>query len=181
MYGMVNQGIQTFIVEKFGQDDWRDICSKADLSHDTFETMLTYPDDVTYRLVDVISKKYGMTSGEVLKVFGDYWVDYSASTRLGTVLRFGGRDVVQRLESLNEMHERIQSTMPHLRPPSFEFEEGDGGEHKLHYASEREGLEDMVIGLVEGLGRDSGQRVQITKDPAPMYPCYRATFTVRID
>ena len=89
------------------------------MSEDNFEGMLTYPDDVTYKLVGVISEKYDMTAAEVLKAFGDYWVDYSASSTIGQLLRFGGKDLADRLDSLNEMHERIKMSMPHLKPPSF--------------------------------------------------------------
>lgn len=180
MYGLVNHGVQTFIVENFGEEDWRDICAKAGLSDDNFEGMLTYPDDVTYKLVGVISEKYDMTAAEVLRAFGDYWVDYSASSTIGQLLRFGGKGLADRLDTLNEMHERIKMSMPHLKPPSFEFEEGENGEHKLHYASDREGLEHMVVGLVEGLGRESGQTVEISQDPEPAFEGFRASFTIRV-
>ncbi|MEL6102595.1 MAG: heme NO-binding domain-containing protein, partial [Pseudomonadota bacterium] len=91
-----------------------------------------------------------------------------------------GKGLSERLATLNDLHDRIKMSMPHLQPPSFEFEEGEGNEHKLHYASERKGLESMVIGLVEGLGRETGESVEITQDPEPMYDDFRATFTVSI-
>ncbi len=180
MYGLVNHGVQTFIVENFGEGDWREICAEAGLAEEHFEGMLTYPDEVTYKLVGIISKRYDMEPAAVLRTFGDYWVDYSASTSVGQLLRFGGQSLTDRLETLNEMHERIKMSMPHLKPPSFEFEEGENGEHKLYYASDRDGLEPMVIGLVEGLGRETGQTVEISQDPAPAEEGFRATFTVRI-
>ncbi len=178
MYGMVNQGVQSFITENFGEDDWKDICTKAGLKDENFEGMLTYPDDVTYNLVGVICKKYDMAAEDVLKTFGDYWVDYSGKTRIGQLLRFGGQDVIERLENLNDMHERIKMSMPHLKPPGFEFEQGEGNVHKLHYASDREGLEPMVIGLVQGLGRECDQNLTITQDPEPQHEEFRATFTI---
>lgn len=180
MYGMVNHGIQTFVIENFGEADWRDICARADLKDETFEGMLTYPDDVTYKLVGVLCEKYNLTAEQVLKTFGDYWVDYSATTSVGKLMRFSGQGLAERLDTLNEMHDRIKMSMPHLKPPSFEFEEGEGNEHKLHYASDREGLESMVIGLVEGLGRETGEEVEITMDAKPMYEEFRATFTIKI-
>lgn len=180
MYGLVNQGIHAFIVEHFGHEDWEDICRETGLEFQEFESMLTYPDDVTYRLIDCISKKYKMSAAEVLKTFGDYWVDFSSSSKLGQLMRFGGTSLVERLETLNEMHARIKTTMPHLKPPEFEFEVGENGTHKLHYASDREGLEPMVIGLVEGLGRETGESLKITQDPKPAYAEYRASFTITL-
>ena len=180
MYGMVNHGIQTFVMKNFGEADWNDICAKVGLKDRNFEGMMTYPDEVTYKLVGVLSEKYDLTPEQVLKTFGDYWVDYSGASTIGQLLRFGGLSLIERLDTLNEMHDRIKMSMPHLKPPTFEFEEGDGTEHKLHYASEREGLESMVIGLIEGLGRETGEKVEVTQDPEPMYEEFRATFTVKI-
>ncbi|MEM6388039.1 MAG: heme NO-binding domain-containing protein [Pseudomonadota bacterium] len=148
MYGMVNHGIQTFVTENYGEADWRDICARAGLKQESFEGMLTYPDEVTYKLVGALSEKYDLTAEAVLQIFGDYWVDYSAKTSIGKLMRFSGKGLSERLATLNDLHDRIKMSMPHLQPPSFEFEEGEGNEHKLHYASERDGLESMVIGLV---------------------------------
>lgn len=179
MYGMVNHGIQSLIVEKFGDADWQDISAKAGLKDEKFEGMLTYPDEITYKLVGIISEKYDLSPEAVLKIFGDYWVDYSSTTNIGQLMRFGGQSLAERLSSLDEMHDRVKMSMPHLKPPSFEFEEGEGNEHKLHYASDREGLEHMVIGLIEGLARETGEKVDVTQDPEPMYEEFRATFTLR--
>ncbi len=180
MYGLVNQGVQTFITKNFGAADWDDVCARAGLSERAFEGMLTYPDDITYKLVGAISEKYDLPPAEVLHQFGDFWVDFSRSTEIGMLLRFGGETVEDRLDSLNEMHSRIKMSMPHLSPPSFEFEGGSNGIHKLHYASDRDGLEHMVIGLVEGLGRELGQPLSITQDAEPAYEGLRASFTITL-
>ncbi|MEM6825101.1 MAG: heme NO-binding domain-containing protein [Pseudomonadota bacterium] len=181
MYGMVNQGVQTFITNNYGEDDWLDICHRAGLSDRHFEGVLMYPDDVTYKLVGAISDKYDLSAEKVLQVFGDFWVDFSKATEIGALLRFGGESLLERLDTLNEMHARIKMSMPHLNPPSFEFEEAEDGSYKLHYASDREGLEPMVIGLVEGLGRETGQPVSITQDPVPAHEGFRATFTLQLE
>ena len=160
MYGMVNYGIQTFVTENYGEADWRDICARAGLKQESFEGMLTYPDEVTYKLVGALSEIYDLTAEAVLKIIGDYWVDYVAKTRIGKLMRFSGKGLSERLATLNDLHDRIKMSMPHLSPPVFEFETQEDGTHKLHYASAREGLEHMVIGLVKGLGRDTGQQVR---------------------
>lgn len=180
MYGMVNQGIRAFIVENFSEETWNDLCVKAGLKEREFESMLTYPDKITYDLVGAISDTFKMKPQDVLSKFGNYWVNYSSSSQIGQVLRFGGSSLIERLSTLDEMHQRVQMSMPHLKPPSFEFELGPDNVHKLHYASERENLEFMVIGLVHGLAKECGETIEITQDDHSAYDEFRATFTLTI-
>ena len=62
----------------------------------------------------------------------------------------------------------------------FELEERDHGNYHLHYCSDREGLEHMVIGLVRGLAKESGVEIEIAQDPEPAYEGVRASFSVRL-
>lgn len=180
MYGMVNQGVRAFIVENFGQRDWSEICQSVGLSDDEFEAMATYPDAVTYDIVKTISSKYDMPASQVLEVFGAYWVDYSGQTAIGQLLRFGGNDLLERLDGLNELHERIKLSMPHLKPPSFDFVELAENVFSLRYFSDREGLESMVMGLVRGLSEQTGQAIELTQDETPAVSDARASFTIRL-
>lgn len=179
MYGMVNQGVQTFVTDNFGHEDWLDVCARAGVADTEFEGMLTYPDDITYRLVGAICEKYGLSAADALETFGSYWVGFAKTTTVGKLMQFGGQDLADRLAGLNEMHSRVKISMPHLQPPHFEFEECDDGTFRLHYSSQREGLEHMVIGLVKGLAEESGDQIEITQDPAPAYEGVRASFTLK--
>ena len=161
MYGMVNQGIKEYVTSNLGDPTWRKILEKSGLDSDQFETMLAYDDDMTYRLVFAASDVLELSTDQVLEAFGKFWVNYAGDTAIGRLLDFGGETLFELLDSLNEMHERIQMSLPHLRPPSFEFEMSEGNVHQLHYYSEREGLQPMVIGLVKGLALKCGENVQI--------------------
>lgn len=100
MYGMVNQGVQSFITKNFGQADWLDICDRAGVSDTQFEGMLTYPDEVTYKLVGAICEKYDMSAEDALENFGAYWIDFSRTTSVGKLIRFGGQELADLLDSL---------------------------------------------------------------------------------
>ncbi|MEO0991503.1 MAG: heme NO-binding domain-containing protein [Pseudomonadota bacterium] len=161
MYGLVNHGIQTFVTDNHGPVVWRSICAAARTSTNDYEPMLVYEDDETYRLVAVISERLGLDTAKVLEVFGDFWVDYSQHTSVGKLIAFGGRTLPERLEGLDDLHEHVARSMPHLKPPSFEFETGADNVHILHYFSEREGLQPMVIGLLHGIARDTGESIRV--------------------
>ncbi len=162
MYGMVNDGIRTFIVDAHGPDMWQKICATAQVDRDVFERMSSYDDAVTYGLVGAICEHTGMSGEDVLNVFGKFWVGFAGSSSFGELLRMSGNSFVERIRGLDDMHERILLSMPHLRPPSFEIEEVAPQVYDLFYYSEREGLAPMVSGLLEGLAAETGEKVKVT-------------------
>jgi hypothetical protein len=51
------------------------------------------------------------------------------------------------------MHFRLGNIMPEMVMPHFEVTDETSNSLLLHYKSKRDGLSDMVIGLVQGLGK----------------------------
>lgn len=180
MYGMVNQGIRAYIVENAGEDVWQDIVAEAGLDTSEFETMLAYDDSITYKLVGATSQVLGIAANRVLEAFGEYWIDFSASTAIGKLIAFNGETFVEQLDGLNEMHAKIKVSMPHLNPPSFEVEEQLDGAFRIHYRSDRDGLQPMVIGLLKGLAQASGETVTIELHESRMDGADHDVFLVRM-
>lgn len=161
MYGMVNEGIRQFIEENHGEAAWKSICKKASVDITQFERMASYDDKLTYDLVGAISDHTDLPAEDVLNVFGDYWVSYAKASAFGNLLQLSGKTFVERIEGLDDMHDRILISMPHLKPPSFEIEEIGENTYHLHYYSEREGLAPMVVGLLHGLAKDTGETISV--------------------
>ena len=161
MYGMVNQGIRTFISDNHGPEMWAAICADAGISTDEFESTHVYDDAVTYSLVGSISKCLELDPTTVLEVFGKYWTDFAVETPIGKLIHFGGDNLVDVLDNLDDLHSRVNMSMPDLRPPSFDLEDVAENTYLLHYYSDREGLAPMVIGLVHGLADQFNQKVDV--------------------
>jgi len=161
MYGMVNEGIRALVLENHGADTWAMICEKARIPDTEFERMTSYDDAVTHRLVGAICEHTDLEAGDVLEVFGRYWIKFAGSSSYGNLMRLAGDTFVERLENLDDMHERIQCSMPHLRPPSFEITQIGERQYLLDYFSSREGLACMVTGLLHGLAAETGEKVAI--------------------
>ncbi len=161
MYGMVNFGIQNFIVGKHGLAKWQEICARAGMDGVEFESMLSYDDAITDRLIEAVGHALGIDAPDVLNVFGEYWIEYAGGTALGRIIDFGGSTFIEVLDSLDEMHERFKASMPHLRPPSFEVEEISDAVFRLHYQSDRDGLSPMVVGLLFGLARLHDEEINV--------------------
>ena len=161
MYGMVNEGIHTFIQTNFGNDAWHSICQDADIDLTQFDRMASYDDAITYNLVGAVAKHTDLPPEKVLNVFGEYWVDFAGKSGFGNLLKLSGDSFIERVQNLDDMHERILMTMPELKPPSFEIEQIASDIYELNYYSTRPGLAPMVIGLLKGLAEKTGETIKV--------------------
>ena len=151
MYGLVNKAIEGLVVSEFGASKWQQIKAKAGYHEETFISMISYDDSITYNLVAAASEITKVSSESLLEAFGSYWVKYTAEEGYGDMLKMGGDNFVDFLTNLNDLHQRVGSMMPSLVPPFFETEGLEYNKIKLTYISKRVGLVPMVIGLLKGL------------------------------
>ena len=161
MYGLINQGLHDLAVQIGGEELWREIKSGADVGLEAFVGMDTYPDEITYRLVEATSAAIGISPTDVLRAFGKHWILYTARRGFGAIFDTMGRSMPTFLANLDTMHARLSLSMPEMRPPSFVCEQFSDDRIRLEYWSERAGLAPMVIGLLEGLGEMYGVMVSV--------------------
>jgi len=164
VYGLINEAMRRHVVENAGPAAWSAIAARAETGQ-TFAALHYYDDSITYALVGAASEVLDAPADELLRGFGHFW-----STRVGPesysdILGATGTDVVGVLRNLDEMHARLQSLYPDLRPPSFDVVEAEPHRLEVHYRSEREGLVPFVVGLLEGLGDLYGTPATVTHDP----------------
>lgn len=175
MYGMVNKALEGMVRETGGDAAWEQTRAKAGVGVEMFLSSEGYPDGVTYSLVGAASEVLGQPAESVLKNFGRYWVLRTAREGYGDLLAAGGRTLPEFLRKLPDFHTRVILMFPHLKPPHFYCTDETDKSIRLHYQSEREGLEPFVIGLLEGLGEmfQTAITIQRIDDPAD-----RAAFDV---
>ena len=179
MYGLVNRAIEQLVVSMKGEAGWRGVCAHAGLAADGFVSMQDYDDDVTFRLVRAVSARLGLPPEQVLEAFGEYWITYTAAEGYGALMTAGGSHLREFLGNLNEMHGRVETIFPQLRPPVFRVEDVSDTEYRLYYASERAGLAPMVVGLVKGLAKRFGQSVEVVQVLSKADAHGEDVFTVR--
>jgi hypothetical protein len=154
MYGLVNKALQDLVCSHFDEDTWETIKRNAGVDIDVFVSMEAYPDDVTYKLVAAASEALALSTEEVLKAFGEYWVSYTAKAGYGEMLKLAGDTLPTFLQNLDNLHTRVGLMFPRLKPPSFWCTEIREDSLCLHYRpglDSREGHGPFVIGLVNGL------------------------------
>lgn len=162
MYGLVNQALEDFVIQGFGNSAWDRIRQGAGINDDMFIAMDGYPDQTTFKLVTAATQVLGLDAAQVLEGFGSHWVLYTAESGYGEMLNMFGSDLRSFLNNLDNLHSHVGMSFPALRPPSFTVEEVEGSAGLLlHYRSERAGLAPMVVGLLKGLGERFSQKINV--------------------
>lgn len=153
MYGIVNKAIQDLVTANFGQDKWEVILEKSGIEEDFFISSEPYDDDITFKLAVAVSEEMDMTIGEVLVAFGEWWVLKTTKEKYSGLMESGGATLKDFLHNLPLFHNRVMLIYPKLTPPEFKVSEVSENSLNLHYYSKREGLQEFVRGLIQGLGK----------------------------
>ena len=160
MYGLINNSLRDMIQKQFGEEKWQEVLAASGVPEDSFLSMRRYDDDITYSLAGAASEVLGAPVDACLEMFGQHWVLETASKSYGMLLDAAGRDMIGFLRNMNSLHDRITSTFLDYVPPEFYIEE-EGTTYKIHYISQRLGLNPFVVGLLKGLGARFGSKVTI--------------------
>lgn len=153
MYGIVNKAIQELVTENFGADKWEAVKEKSGVDVDYFLTNEPYDDDITFKLAIASSSVLGITVGQVLNAFGEWWILKTGKEKYGGLMQAGGNNLKEFLVNLPMFHNRIMLMYPKLTPPEFKVTNVEENSIHVHYHSKREGLQEFVRGLLTGLGK----------------------------
>lgn len=153
MYGIVNKAIEDLVIANFGEEKWEAIKERSGIYIDFFISSEPYDDDVTFKLAIAVSEEMNMTVGEVLIAFGEWWVIKTTSEKYTGLMQSGGNNLKEFLLNLPNFHNRVMLIYPKLTPPEFKVSDETENSIQLHYFSKREGLQEFVRGLIQGLGK----------------------------
>lgn len=153
MYGIVNKAIQDLVVANFGQEKWEAILERSEIEEDFFISSEAYDDDITFKLAGAVSEEMNMPVSDVLIVFGEWWVMKTTKEKYAGLMESGGSSLKEFLLNLPLFHNRVMLIYPKLTPPEFKVSDISENSLNLHYFSKREGLQEFVRGLIQGLGK----------------------------
>ena len=152
MYGLMNRAVEDLILERFGEDAWTAIKTRAGITEEIFLSMKMYPDAITHGLLDAASETLEVPADQLLETFGEYWTLYTASRGYGQIFQRTGHTFREFMLNLYGLHVEVLVGFPELLSPSFWCVEEGPSLLRLHYQSSRPGLAPMVVGAVRGLG-----------------------------
>lgn len=183
MYGLVNRAIQDLVQSLRGESGWQRVRERAGYPDEEFLSMQTYPDELTYRLVDAASEELGLPASQVLQAFGEHWILFTAQKGYGTLLDDFGQGTREFLSRLNEMHGRVETVFSEMTMPYFELQDAPGGEvdrFVLLYQSQRPGLSAFVVGLLQGLAKRFGETLEVAQTEDRALGAEADRFEVRV-
>ena len=153
MYGIVNKAIEDLVTENFGADKWEAVKEKSGVDVDFFLSNEPYDDAITYQLAGAASDILGLSVGQVLNAFGEWWILKTGKEKYGGLMEAGGSNLREFLVNLPMFHNRIMLMYPRLTPPEFKVSDATENSIHVHYHSKREGLQEFVRGLLSGLAK----------------------------
>ncbi len=163
MYGLATKILQDMIVDRYGDDKWAVIHEKSGVEEPMFIQMTCYPDEITYQIVGAACEVLKETPERILFQFGEYWI-MVAEQDYAEMVSFAGKDLVEVLNGVDDIHARASLIFPEMRPPSFKCTHVSDESFRLHYKSVRDGLAPFVEGLTVGLGKRLKTPVDIVHD-----------------
>lgn len=154
MYGMLLESVQFFIKENYGNDNWNMILEHGGIKNMVFSPHKLYKDEIMLNLAkscSVVLKD--RSTEEYLNFFGQCFVKFFSHYGYDKILRVSGRHYRDFLNGIDNLHEMMRFSYPHLQSPSFLVESEDCEGCILLYRSKRKGFLHYVIGQLKECGK----------------------------
>lgn len=161
MYGIVNKAIQDLVVFNFGIEKWNAIRERSGIEQDFFISNEPYDDDVTFQLANAVSVEMNMSLSDVLITFGEWWVLKTTKEKYAGLMESGGSNLREFIINLPMFHNRVMLIYPKLSPPEFKVTDITDNSMNLHYLSTREGFQEFVRGLIQGLSKMFNENINL--------------------
>lgn len=105
--------------------------------------------------VHVVYIHAGLNQSTILEMFGEQFLLWCMEYGQSQTLKLLGRSLQDFLANLDSLHDHVSTLYPQMIAPSFRCSPGrKQNEFLLHYHSQRDGLEPLVVGLVKAIARE---------------------------
>lgn len=153
MHGLVNRSVQCFLRDTYGVARWVSVAEEAGIDPSGFEALLVYDDALTDAMIDAAARQLGKPREALLEDVGIYLVGLEPLRRL---LRFGGVDYADFLQSLDELPDRVHLAVPDLDMPDLELKTTGPGRFTLVCGAGHEGFGAVFAGILRAMADDYG-------------------------
>ena len=159
MHGLINRSLQCFLRDTYGAAAWDAVARAAGLGFASFESMLTYDDALTDRVIDAAATVLRRAREALLEDLGTYIVSQDNPASIRRLLRFSGVNFADFLNALEELPERGRLVLPDLDLPDLLLVDHGGGQFSLRCLAPLQGTGHIFVGLLRAMADDYGALV----------------------
>ncbi len=156
MHGLVNRSIQVFISDTYGVSTWQDVALHAGLDFTEFEGMLRYKQAYTPQILDAAAAVLNRPRAEIMEDFGTFLVSHPGFEAVRRLLRFGGEDFVDFLQSLDDLDDRVRLAVSDLHLPKLRLRSHAEGQFSLICDAQIAGFGHVMMGVLRTMADDYG-------------------------
>ena len=156
MHGLVNRALQRFAEDTHGLDVWSEAAEAARPGLGGFESMLSYDDALTAKVLAALSQRIGTPVAMILEDIGTYLVSHPNTEPLRRLLRFGGDSFPEFLYSLDDLPDRVRLAVPDLVLPALALAEHAPGRCTLTAGPGLPGFGHVLVGMLRAMADDYG-------------------------
>ncbi len=162
MKGVIVLCLKETVIERFGEDKWKEALKKAGIDKEpTILPISNVDDKIVLAVVNSICGVLGMSLPQVADAFGDYWINVYSQKMYGGYYE-GVKTSKDFLLKMDAVHVAMTKNLPDATPPRFEYEWKDDMTLIMKYKSKR-GLIDFMVGLIRGVGKFYKEDLKVTK------------------
>lgn len=156
MHGLMNKGLQGFLTETYGAETWGVIAARAGLAPDAFEALLVYDPTEMQRVLDAAVGTLGKPREVLLEDLGTHIVSHPTTEPVRRLLRFGGVDFGDFLNSIDELPGRARLALPGISLPEIVTQEVSDDAYLLSCRGGFPGIRWTLAGLLRAMADDYG-------------------------
>lgn len=164
MHGLINRAIQGYVLDTHKDEAWRQITRKARLGFDSFETMLVYDPALTEAVLQAAVQVLGRPREAILEDLGTFLVSNPGLDALRRLLRFGGVNFIDFLQTLEDTRGRGRLALNNIDLPELDLYEISPRLYTLQCRFPIEGSGHVIVGLLRAMADDYGVFVLLDHD-----------------
>ncbi|UWP91079.1 heme NO-binding domain-containing protein [Aliiroseovarius crassostreae] len=156
MHGLINRSFEVFLRGTYGNEFWREIVGELGLGFESFEPMFHYEASMSLEMVETAARKLGKSHETLLEDYGTFLIVDPRSSRVRRLLRFGGVNYTEFLNSLEDLPGRARLAVAELDMPEIEVDELSEGSYQVMIRHPVPGFGHVILGALRALADDYG-------------------------
>lgn len=156
MLGIIHRAFESFVRDTYGAATWAGIVQRAGLAVDHFESLMRYDPAICEDMIAAAAHVLARPRDTILEDLGTYLVSHPNLERLRRLLRFGGVNFVDFLNSLEDLPARGRLALPDLDLPHVVLHDQGSGIYHLQCRMQIAGIGHVVVGLLRAMADDYG-------------------------